>query len=241
MFAESLLESNAHSTARTRQGWATAISISTQLLLLAGLASVSLLRPVDLPVGMKLMHFPAVTRASVPIISAHAEGRESRSAPGAPKAVFQVPSSSQLFFGKSLPYSDPVPAPLPLISSGTGNGDNPLGNALDRSGTGSAVRGPIASSKPTKLSHIDPGQLLLRTQPVYPAWAKQAGIEGQVVLTAIISKSGNIERLQVKSGHPLLAQGAENAIRQWRYRPYILNGEAVEVETQITVDFKLGK
>jgi protein TonB len=59
-------------------------------------------------------------------------------------------------------------------------------------------------------------------------------------LRAVISRAGTIENLQVLSGHPLLTNAAIAAVRQWRYRPYVLNGEPVEVETQVTVNFILG-
>jgi len=69
--------------------------------------------------------------------------------------------------------------------------------------------------------------------------AKAARIQGEVVLAAIISKAGTIEELQALSGHPMLVAAAVEAVRQWRYRPYLLNGEPVEVETRITVNFTL--
>lgn len=75
--------------------------------------------------------------------------------------------------------------------------------------------------------------------PTYPSLARAARIEGTVVLQAIISKQGTIENLKVVSGHPMLVQAAIDAVREWRYRPYILNNEPVEVETQITVNFSL--
>jgi protein TonB len=83
------------------------------------------------------------------------------------------------------------------------------------------------------------GNLINRVQPLYPPLAKQARIQGQVVLRAVISRSGAIENLQVLSGHPMLVQAAMDAVKQWRYRPYSLNGEAVEVETRVTVNFVL--
>lgn len=83
------------------------------------------------------------------------------------------------------------------------------------------------------------GNLIHRIQPKYPSLARQARIQGQVSLRAIISHDGRIENLQVVNGHPLLVQAAIDAVRQWRYRPYMLNGEPVEVETQITVNFTL--
>ena len=90
-----------------------------------------------------------------------------------------------------------------------------------------------------RLSHMDEGSLLNPVQPVYPALARQARVQGAVLLQAVISRQGTIENLQVLGGPPLLVKSALDAVRQWRYRPYILNGEAVEVETRITVNFTL--
>ena len=83
------------------------------------------------------------------------------------------------------------------------------------------------------------GNLIYRIQPEYPALARQVRVQGTVVLRAVISREGTIENLQVLSGHPLLVKAAMEAVRQWRYRPYVLNGEPVEVETQVTVNFIL--
>jgi protein TonB len=83
------------------------------------------------------------------------------------------------------------------------------------------------------------GNLILRVQPDYPSLARQVRVQGQVVLRAIISREGTIEKLQVLSGHPMLVQAAVDAVRQWRYRPYVLNGEPVEVETEVKANFVL--
>jgi protein TonB len=83
------------------------------------------------------------------------------------------------------------------------------------------------------------GLLLNKVVPAYPPIAKAAGIEGTVVLQATISKSGTIENLRVVSGPQLLQQAALDAVRQWDYRPYLLNGEPIEVETTVNVVFKL--
>jgi protein TonB len=83
------------------------------------------------------------------------------------------------------------------------------------------------------------GDLVRKIVPTYPPLARSARIQGTVVLHAMISKQGTIENLRLLSGHPLLAPAAIDAVRQWRYRPYILNNEPVEVETQITVNFSL--
>ena len=77
-------------------------------------------------------------------------------------------------------------------------------------------------------------------QPVYPPLARQARIQGKVVLHAIIDKDGRVSQLEVVSGHPLLVQAALDAVKQWRYQPTMLNGEPVEVDTTITVNFVLG-
>ena len=84
------------------------------------------------------------------------------------------------------------------------------------------------------------GSLIRRVQPLYPPLARSARIQGSVVLAAVISKDGTMENLKLLSGHPMLVPAALQAVSQWRYRPYVLNGEAIEVETQITVNFILG-
>jgi periplasmic protein TonB len=77
-----------------------------------------------------------------------------------------------------------------------------------------------------------------KVDPVYPRMAVVAHTYGAVQLHAIIAKDGSIQSLSVVSGHPILAQAALDAVRQWRYKPYVLNDEPVEVETFITVNFR---
>jgi TonB family protein len=83
------------------------------------------------------------------------------------------------------------------------------------------------------------GQLVTKVAPVYSPLARQARIQGVVVLKAVISKSGDVESMQLISGHPMLAPSAIEAVKQWKYKPYLLNGEPVEVETNVTVNFTL--
>jgi len=85
---------------------------------------------------------------------------------------------------------------------------------------------------------ISQGLLLQRVNPSYPAVARQAHISGDVLLQAVIGKDGSIQHLKVLHGQPLLVQSALTAVKQWRYRPYLLNGNPVEIETQIMVQFK---
>lgn len=106
-----------------------------------------------------------------------------------------------------------------------------------------AARGPApAAAVPKRLrvsTGISEGLLLQRVEPVYPVIAQRAHVQGTVQLRAIISKKGVIENLQVVSGHPLLVPAAIDAVKQWRYRPYVLSGEPLEVETVVIVNFHL--
>ena len=83
--------------------------------------------------------------------------------------------------------------------------------------------------------------VLKKVPPQYPEAAKKAKIEGQVILRAIISKDGDVENLKIASGHPQLAPSAIDAVKQWKYRPYLQQGKPVEVETEINVNFTLLK
>jgi len=96
-----------------------------------------------------------------------------------------------------------------------------------------------APTHPLKISHWAEGNIIYRVQPIYPPLARQARVQGAVELRAIISKAGTIENLAVVSGHPMLSKAAIEAVRQWRYRPYLLNDEPIEVETEVTVNFVL--
>jgi len=98
---------------------------------------------------------------------------------------------------------------------------------------------PPSPTHPLRVSHWAEGNLIYRVQPIYPPLARLARIQGTVELRAIISKHGTIENLVVLRGHPILAPAAIDAVRQWRYRPYLLNSEPIEVETEITVNFVL--
>ena len=98
---------------------------------------------------------------------------------------------------------------------------------------------PPAPVKPLRVSHWAEGNIVFQVQPRYPHLAQAAGIQGTVQLRAIVSKTGTIENLSVVRGHTMLVAAALEAVRQWRYRPYMLNGEPIEVETEITVNFLL--
>ncbi len=98
---------------------------------------------------------------------------------------------------------------------------------------------PAAGQRVRVSQGIAQGLLVSKVQPTYPPEARNARIQGTVVLHAVISKAGDVESLELVSGHPMLAPAAIEAVKQWKYRPYLLNGNAVEVDTQITVNFTL--
>jgi periplasmic protein TonB len=104
---------------------------------------------------------------------------------------------------------------------------------------------PVAVPKvatPTRVrvsAGVTEGLLIHKVQPTYPPLARSARIQGTVVLQAVIGKDGTIQNLHAISGHPMLTPAAIEAVKQWRYKPYFLNGEPVEVDTQITVNFTL--
>jgi TonB family protein len=111
-----------------------------------------------------------------------------------------------------------------------------------------AVREVAARIKPTLMEALEPVSipaalseklLLERVDPSYPARALQAGLRGPVVLQAWIGKDGKVQELKLIRGPLLLGEAAFDAVRNWRFKPYLLNGEAVEAQTQVTVDFKL--
>jgi protein TonB len=104
------------------------------------------------------------------------------------------------------------------------------------------VKAVETRSGPLKVGgQVQAANLLKKITPAYPALAKSARIQGTVRFTAIIGKDGTIQNLQLVSGHPMLVQSATEAVKQWVYKPTLLNGEPVEVITQIDVNFTLSQ
>ncbi len=106
----------------------------------------------------------------------------------------------------------------------------------------SSSNAPLVAPIPKRIrvsQGVIQGQCIRRVEPKYPKLALGARVQGVVQLKAIISKNGDITELEVVSGHPILVPAAMEAVKQWRYRPYLLNGEPVEVETNITVTFNI--
>jgi periplasmic protein TonB len=102
-----------------------------------------------------------------------------------------------------------------------------------------AVVAPPAATVRIKVSQMEPAKLLVKVVPVYPPMARTTRTQGTVYLLGVIATDGTIQSLHVISGHPLLVNAALDAVRQWRYKPTILNGRPVEVEAPISVTFTL--
>jgi protein TonB len=137
---------------------------------------------------------------------------------------------------------EPASPEPPGIPSGPGPGTPCVGCiALDDSRPQPERPAELRHESPHRLlvTHLEPAMLIRRVEPVYPPLAIQIHREGQVELHAIISTDGTIQSLQVVNGDPLFLQSATDAVRQWRYRPTVLNGQPVEIETYITVIYTL--
>jgi protein TonB len=153
------------------------------------------------------------------------------------------------------PYAVPLITPRPIY---TGPVDPPPGTPGDLlsgadgvSGTTNLSPNIFQQTKPTVVkpdaphrmaisTGVSEGMILSKTNPAYPVIARTAGISGKVVLAATISTTGHIENLSILSGPPMLRQAAIDAVKTWRYRPYLLNNQPVEVETTINIVFSLG-
>jgi periplasmic protein TonB len=227
---------------RSRRRWTSLACFVVEIGIAAGLLLLPLLHPQTLPPLRSIASFPVV--ATPP-------GRAR--APARPKGVLVKTMRTLLLTPTRIPReiskrneSDAPPPPAFLSGNGTQGerGSMGVGNSLwEGLGTGPgpylAPPNPAAANHPLRISHSMEGSLIHQVQPQYPTLAKQARIQGTVVLRAIIDREGKIEKLQVLSGHPMLAEAAVRAVQQWRYRPYYLNEQAVEVETEITVHFTL--
>ncbi|HXZ41517.1 MAG TPA: energy transducer TonB [Terriglobales bacterium] len=244
MFEDSLIESGGR--LRTKRGMTTAASFVFQAALVGILVLIPLLFTEALP-KTQLMTFlvappppppPPPPPAAAPI-----------------KIVKQVQTdivNGQLRTPTKIPEKVQMikedEAPPPVMSAAGVVGGVPGGVP---GGSMGGVIGGIISSTPVAVPKVatpqrvrvsqgvTQGLLIRKIQPAYPPLARQARIQGTVLLQAEISKDGTIENLRLISGHPMLAPAAIEAVKQWRYKPYILNGEPVEVETQITVNFTL--
>jgi periplasmic protein TonB len=228
---------------RSRRRWTSLACFVVEMAIVAVFLLLPLLQPQALPELRSI--------GPVPVLAAPA-GR-APTAPSHPKGTFRKNTADSILLTpphipREIPDLDETDAPPPdfLGSSGFegGRGSGNFGNSLwGGLGTGPgpylAPPTPPPSNHSPRISHSMEGSLIQQVQPEYPTLAKQARIQGTVLLRAVIDREGKIENLQVVSGHPMLVAAALKAVQQWRYRPYYLNEQPVEVETLITVRFLL--
>ena len=243
MFEDSLIESGGR--LKTKRGATTLFSFVLQMILLGVLILIPLLYTEALP-KTQLMTFlvapppppPPPPPAAAPIKVVKQIQTEIIN--GQLRTPTKIPQKIQMIKEED--------APPPMNSMAGVVGGVPGGVPGGQMG---GVIGGIISSTPVSVPKaatptrvrvsqgVTQGLLIRKVQPTYPPLARQARIQGQVLLQAEISKDGTIQNLRLISGHPMLTSAAIEAVKQWRYKPYILNGEPVEVETQITVNFTL--
>jgi periplasmic protein TonB len=237
MFADSFCDSGWSN--RSHRGWTTLISFALQALVVACLLLLPLFYTQGLPRLLALT--PLLVPALAPA-AAHVSSHPNSFAARNNQLGMSLVTPSEI--PPEISMSPEAAAPPAVDSSGLGVSrgvDDSRGSVLNAIGGSEMVLPPpppIQTHHPP-ISRIMEGNLIFRVQPEYPPLARQARVEGTVVLRAMISREGLIENLQVLSGHPMLIRAAADAVRQWRYRPYLLNEEPVEVETQVTVNFVL--
>ena len=244
MFEDALFATNRRRTPQQR--WAAAMSFAVQ----AGLVTVLVALPLFFTEALPLNYVRSIVELPSP----------PPGPPPTPPENMAIPHRQQLttlFEDGRVTFHPPATGPIqrfddtgatpqpnvggPYVPGSTGpggSGNDPISQMLAH--MPHTVAPPPPPSKPVILSHVDEGLLIHKVMPVYPQIAMITRQQGTVVLHAIIGRDGSIQQLQVVSGPPLLMKAAMDAVAQWRYKPYQLNGQPVEVDTQITVNFKLG-
>lgn len=239
MFEDSLIESG--NKLKTRRGRTTAVSFLLEAMVIFVLVLIPLLFTEALPKAQLMMALVAPPPPPPP--------------PPPPAEVHIVHKVQTDIINGQLRTPTKIPkkveiikeeeAPPPQMSGVVGGvpGGVPGGSMGGVMGGIIGSSAPIPKMKTPERVRVSQGVVsglkIREVKPVYPPIAKTARVQGNVVLQAEISKEGTIQNLRVLSGPPLLIQSALDAVKQWRYRPYVLNGEPVEVETTVTVMFSL--
>ena len=234
MFQGTLLESS--SGTRKRNRWPMATAFTLQMAIAAVLVLVPLLSTGIIPLSARVVDYmPVYTPvASTPVptgggssggVSIHSD----------PVVVAVNDRGGRINpYGKPTSGNDQTPQ-VPTLPF-TGN-CNCIGQISGGGGRILPVTPPVDKKERIRISHLSEGMLVHKVDPVYPRFVLATGVQGDVKLHALIGKDGSIQSLSVISGPPLLTSAALEAVSQWKYRPYLLNDDPVEVETYITVSF----
>jgi len=243
MFEDSLIESGGR--LKTKRGWTSAVSFLIQIGIIIVMILVPLIFTEALP-RTQLMTFlvapppppPPPPPAAAPVhvvreIQTDIVNGELRTPTKIPKIVKMIQEDEAPPVAATSGVVGGVPGGIPGGQMG-----GVIGGIVNAASNLPVPK--IATPQRIRVSSgVQSGLLIRKVNPTYPPLARQARIQGVVILQAQISKDGNIENLQLISGHPMLAPAAIEAVKQWKYKPYLLNGEPVEVETQVQVNFTL--
>jgi len=242
MFEDSLIESGGR--LKTKRGWTSIVSFAIQMGIIGVMVLIPLIFTEALPKGqmMFLLVAPpppppppppaAAAVQHVKVIQTDIVNGELRTPTKIPKQIKMIQEDEAPPAMATTGVVGGVPGGIPGGSMG-----GVIGSVLSSTPT---VAPHIATPQRVRVSSgVSSGLLIRKVNPTYPPLARQARIQGVVILQAQISKDGSIENLQLISGHPMLAPAAIEAVKQWKYKPYLLNGEPVEVDTQVQVNFTL--
>ncbi len=236
LFQDSLVVSSTKS--RPRNPWAAVGSVTLPPLLLLALVVIPLFHTDTPPKRETLtMLYVPPAAATSNVTSLPVPASSSRNTPTNMRIPPTVPTTQEA-------PSPPLDTAGGLVGGVPGGvvGGMPGGLLSQVRSTGSAVLSATPVAKRIRVpARIAEANLVYDVAPKYPPEAGRARIEGTVVLFAVIGKDGTVEDVRVDKGLPVLAQAAIEAVKQWRYRPYLLNGEPVEVDSQITINFNLSK
>ena len=186
----------------------------------------------------------------VPVPPYYSHGERGPTDPARPQPPGQKRNVCRFCAPTSIPttiatYTGPIDdTPEPQVFLDPPIGTNTVGNVplVDtRAHPEKPLETTVEAPKKIRVTQIDPAMLKVRVEPVYPTLMKQIHKSGQVQLHAIIGTDGTIQALQAVGGDPGFYPSAMEAVRQWRYKPTILNGVAVEVDTFITVIYNIGQ
>ena len=244
MFEDSLIESGGK--LKTRRGWTSLLSFILQAMIIGVMVLIPLIFTEALPKA-QLMTFlvapppppPPPPPAAAPVKIVHQVQTDIVN--GQLRTPTKIPKKVEMI--KEVEAPPPVMAATGVVGGVPGGvPGGSMGGVLGSIASAGAVVAMPKIATPQRVrvsSGVQSGLLIRKVQPSYPPLARQARIQGTVVLQAQISKTGDIENLQLVSGHPMLAPAAIEAVKQWKYKPYLLNGEPVEVETTVQVNFSL--
>ena len=236
MFNELVVSGASGDMARTHKPWSIGLSVIIQAAILGAMLLIPLIYTQVLPKTMLTTFLVAPSPPPPPPPPQQAVVKQVK--PVKVIAVSKMAAPTVIPKKIEIAKDEPPPAVNPNDTPGVAGG---TGDVLGGIGTGPAAPPPppAAPKRITVGGNVQAASLVNKVEPQYPAIAKTAHVSGTVVLHAIIAKDGSVEKLQFVSGPALLMASAMGAVKEWRYRPTMLNGQPVEVDTTVQVVFSL--